>query len=536
MNSRFIAVPAILCALSLAAQSSKALDIPRPQISPPTINIPRPTINVPRPTINIPRPNISVPHVSAPNKAPVAPKATTPAAAKATTPAAAKATTPTTAKATTPAAAKATTPTAAKATTTAAKAAAAAPSSTPTTSAPPGACNGCIYNDPSGGSAVWKYLGNGTWSLTGINGYQGNATFHLVNGQWYGNLTQPGYTGAVLDNSNGVISAVSGIPTTAPSGNIGNVATPGAPDPWLPGGSTIGRISDYLQNDFVLPTNFLSDVGNIVSGTTQMGVGATIGFTPLGAALVANGADQYAAGVMDQAPLAQQGLENAATSAGLPAGVGDALYVGANVGLGAAGAAGAVGAATESAGAAGAATESAGTAGAATEGAGAAAPQGTIADAGGTAEGASPSAGNTGSAPQSAPAVTADAATGDSAAAIDTPHGPAVQAASPEASAALQDAQSGGTVYRQGTTGVQNTSDAQFWSPNNPATTPGYADKMGMPPAAGQGYPFIQGGTVEPGSPVITRPAPGIGTNAGGNIEVVVPPGGVQTNWFHMPD
>ncbi len=33
----------------------------------------------------------------------------------------------------------------------------------------------------------------------------------------------------------------------------------------------------------------------------------------------------------------------------------------------------------------------------------------------------------------------------------------------------------------------------------------------------------------------LTRPAPGIGTNLGGSMEVVVQPGGVQIEWFHMP-
>jgi hypothetical protein len=34
---------------------------------------------------------------------------------------------------------------------------------------------------------------------------------------------------------------------------------------------------------------------------------------------------------------------------------------------------------------------------------------------------------------------------------------------------------------------------------------------------------------------VVTRSAPGLGTNAGGAIEVVTNPGGVGNLWFHMP-
>jgi hypothetical protein len=69
------------------------------------------------------------------------------------------------------------------------------------------------------------------------------------------------------------------------------------------------------------------------------------------------------------------------------------------------------------------------------------------------------------------------------------------------------------------------------------ATTPGYASKMGMPGGATTAD-WIMGGTVRPGAAVITRPAPPGpgGVNAGGNIEVVVKPGGIEIDWFHMPE
>ncbi|MDP3848895.1 MAG: RHS repeat-associated core domain-containing protein [Luteolibacter sp.] len=118
---------------------------------------------------------------------------------------------------------------------------------------------------------------------------------------------------------------------------------------------------------------------------------------------------------------------------------------------------------------------------------------------------------------------------------VATPHGLALQADSAAARAALGEVQSGATVYRQGTFGVQNTADAQFWSLQNPAGAQGFANKMGMP--GGSGSPdWIMGGTVSRGSPVITRPAPGIGTNVGGAMEAVVPKNGVSNLWFHMPD
>ena len=60
--------------------------------------------------------------------------------------------------------------------------------------------------------------------------------------------------------------------------------------------------------------------------------------------------------------------------------------------------------------------------------------------------------------------------------------------------------------------------------------------QMGMPTAATEGeYFWMMGGKVDSGAPVITRPAPAAGANAGGSMEAVVNPGGVQINWFHMP-
>ena len=117
---------------------------------------------------------------------------------------------------------------------------------------------------------------------------------------------------------------------------------------------------------------------------------------------------------------------------------------------------------------------------------------------------------------------------------VNTPQGVAIQSRTPEAQAALQQVQGGSTVYRQGQLGLQNTGNAQYWSLQNPASTPNYANQMGMPSAAG-GETWIMGGQVNPGSSVITRPAPAIPPNAGGAIEAVTQPGGVSINWFHMP-
>jgi len=72
-------------------------------------------------------------------------------------------------------------------------------------------------------------------------------------------------------------------------------------------------------------------------------------------------------------------------------------------------------------------------------------------------------------------------------------------------------------------------------SPFTTLKTSGYADGMGMPGSTTSVFDWVTGGRVTSGAQVITRPAPGIGVNAGGNIEAVVSPGGVQPQWFHMP-
>lgn len=117
---------------------------------------------------------------------------------------------------------------------------------------------------------------------------------------------------------------------------------------------------------------------------------------------------------------------------------------------------------------------------------------------------------------------------------IPTPQGPAIQSMTAEAQAALRQAQSGAPVYRAGGLGTQRAAEGQYWSFQNPASTPGYANGMGMP-GTGAGEPFIMGGRVNPSSQFITREAPGIGNNLGGSVEAVTQPGGVTIDWFHMP-
>jgi hypothetical protein len=66
---------------------------------------------------------------------------------------------------------------------------------------------------------------------------------------------------------------------------------------------------------------------------------------------------------------------------------------------------------------------------------------------------------------------------------------------------------------------------------DNPLS-PGYASRYGLPAENVANANFIEAATLRPGTPFVTRPAPGIGDNVGGGIEVVVPSGGVQMQWF----
>jgi len=79
--------------------------------------------------------------------------------------------------------------------------------------------------------------------------------------------------------------------------------------------------------------------------------------------------------------------------------------------------------------------------------------------------------------------------------------------------------------------GKSQASEGQFWSLEHPLS-PGYAGRYGVPAENAANANFIEAARLPPGAPFVTRPAPGIGQNVGGGIEVVVPSGGVQMQWF----
>lgn len=82
-------------------------------------------------------------------------------------------------------------------------------------------------------------------------------------------------------------------------------------------------------------------------------------------------------------------------------------------------------------------------------------------------------------------------------------------------------------VYRIGTRGINMTGkEAQYWALEHPIN-PSYGGRYGMPQGNFEKADFIEVGRVKSGTSFVTRRAPGVGKNVGGEIEVVVPEGAV---------
>ena len=113
---------------------------------------------------------------------------------------------------------------------------------------------------------------------------------------------------------------------------------------------------------------------------------------------------------------------------------------------------------------------------------------------------------------------------------VETPYGKAIQSNSKEAIQVKDYVENGGMLYRGGTLNRSKTTDAQFWAPESPLT-PGYAEKYGVD---FNQMDYIIGGYIKKGTEFITRPAPGLGNNAGGAIEIVTPPNSVDFKFFYM--
>ena len=117
---------------------------------------------------------------------------------------------------------------------------------------------------------------------------------------------------------------------------------------------------------------------------------------------------------------------------------------------------------------------------------------------------------------------------------IGTPYGRAIQSTSAEAQAALRQIRGGATVYKGGVLGRSETSASQFLSLESPLN-PGYASRYGIPPQNAN-FNFILSGRVQPGAPLITRPAAGVAPNIEAGVEGVTTPGSFIMDSFYMPE
>jgi hypothetical protein len=93
---------------------------------------------------------------------------------------------------------------------------------------------------------------------------------------------------------------------------------------------------------------------------------------------------------------------------------------------------------------------------------------------------------------------------------ISTPYGAAEQGVDAASMAARSQVENGASLYRTGTVGKSAGPEGQFWSLEHPST-PGYASRYGLPAENVANADFIESAVLRPGSPFITRAAPGIG-------------------------
>jgi|SRR5665647_460891 len=120
---------------------------------------------------------------------------------------------------------------------------------------------------------------------------------------------------------------------------------------------------------------------------------------------------------------------------------------------------------------------------------------------------------------------------------ITTPYGIAKQSLSQDALNAASEVANGKTLYKIGTFGRSEAAESQFWSLEDPtpylSNPKAFAEKYGIPADnLSSGNLFIIKGQVNKGQSFITRPAPPVGGNSGGSIEVVTNPNGVNIQSF----
>ena len=95
--------------------------------------------------------------------------------------------------------------------------------------------------------------------------------------------------------------------------------------------------------------------------------------------------------------------------------------------------------------------------------------------------------------------------------------------------------QAGAPLYKIGTTNVSRTAESQFWSLTDPRTINPreFAQQFGIP-RENMNFNFVIQGRLKSGAQALTRPAPGVGSNSGGSLEVVTHPNTVGIETFNM--
>lgn len=81
---------------------------------------------------------------------------------------------------------------------------------------------------------------------------------------------------------------------------------------------------------------------------------------------------------------------------------------------------------------------------------------------------------------------------------VGTPYGPAFQSYTPAALSAIGQVQQGATLFRIGTLGQSQAAEAQFWSLQNPLTTPNYPGLYGIPPENVTNANFVETAILQP--------------------------------------
>lgn len=101
--------------------------------------------------------------------------------------------------------------------------------------------NGSVLTNPTGGQAVLRDNGNGTFTMVGTDGSTGIVKFTQVNGGTYGTVTYGGQTGYIKVNADGSTSIVNAIPSATSSsalqgGMVGGAGNWNGPCEYCEGG------------------------------------------------------------------------------------------------------------------------------------------------------------------------------------------------------------------------------------------------------------------------------------------------------------